>query len=114
VDGGVYIPHIDQNQPLQAECEHFIECVESGQRPQSDGYSGLRVVQALEAATASMRNQSRITAIKAPPGDDKKPQVSLNDKQRLDHFVDVVHAHLSTEHTRWTDSGSKTAGARSK
>jgi len=114
VDGGVYIPHIDQNQPLQAECEHFIECIEKGEQPQSDGYSGLRVVQALEAATTSMKNQSRITAIKAEPGDEHKTQVSMKDKQRLDHFVDVVHAQLSAEHTRWTDSGSKTAGARAK
>ncbi len=114
VDGGVYIPHIDQNQPLLAECEHFIECVARGERPQSDGYSGLRVVQALEAATASMKNQSKITAIKAEPGDEHKPQVSMKDKQRLDHFVDVVHANLSAEHTRWRDSGSKTAGARAK
>ena len=114
VDGGVYIPHIDQNQPLQAECEHFIECIEKGEQPQSDGYSGLRVVQALEAATASMKNQSKITAIKAEPGDEHKTQVSIKDKQRLDDFVDVVHAHLSTEHTRWTDSGAKTSGARAK
>jgi len=114
VDGGVYIPHIDQNQPLQAECEHFIECIEKGEQPQSDGYSGLRVVKALEAATVSMKNQSRITAIKAEPGDEHKTQVSMKDKQRLDHFVDAVHAHLSAEHTRWTDSGSKTAGARAK
>ncbi len=114
VDGGVYIPHIDQNQPLQAECEHFIECIEKGEQPQSDGYSGLRVVRALEAATASMKNQSKITLIKAEPDDNHKPRVRMKDKQSLDHFVDVVHAHLSAEHTRWTDSGSKTAGARAK
>ncbi len=114
VDGGVYIPHIDQNQPLQAECEHFIECVEKGEQPQSDGYSGLRVIRALEAATASMKNQSKITLIKAEPGDNHKPKVSMKDKQRLDDFVDVVHAHLSADPTRWRDSGSKTVGTREK
>ena len=63
VDGGIYIPNIRQNQPLQAECEHFIDCVETGARPQSDGRNGLRVVLALEAATKSMREQSVRTPI---------------------------------------------------
>ncbi len=63
VDGGVFIPNVRLNQPLQAECEHFVECVASGRRPQSDGASGLRVVLALEAATASMREGSVRTPV---------------------------------------------------
>ena len=63
VDGGVYIPSIRLNQPLSAECEHFIECVEQGKEPQSGGRSGLSVVLALEAATESMRNGSVVTPI---------------------------------------------------
>jgi predicted dehydrogenase len=66
VDGGVYLPTIPINQPLQAECEHFIECIEQGCTPCSDGYSGLRVVLALEAATASMANNSVITPVHIP------------------------------------------------
>ena len=63
VDGGVYLPNVKLNQPLQAECEHFLDCVEKDQRPQSDGRNGLAVVLALEAATRSMRDGSRVTAI---------------------------------------------------
>lgn len=63
VDGGVFIPNVRLNQPLQAECDHFIDCVDKGQRPQSDGWNGLRVVQALEAADSSMRNGSVVTPI---------------------------------------------------
>lgn len=107
VDGGVYIPHIEQNKPLQTECQHFIECIEQGCQPQSDGYSGLRVVQALEAATASIKNGSRITEISQKAVDDHKPQVYTKDKKTLDDFVDVVHAHLSAEHTQWLESPSK-------
>jgi len=57
------LPKARKNQPLQAECEHFIDCVETGARPQSDGKNGLRVVLALEAATKSMREQSVRTPI---------------------------------------------------
>jgi len=72
VDGGVFIPNVRLNQPLQAECEHFLDCVEAGTRPQSDGWNGLRVVQALEAADTSMRNGSTVTPIAAAwrPGAD--------------------------------------------
>ena len=63
VDGGIYVPSVRLNQPLQAECEHFIDCVEKDLGPHSDGRSGLRVVLALEAASESMRNGSRITAV---------------------------------------------------
>lgn len=64
VNGGVYIPHIIPNQPLQAECEHFVECIETGAKPQSDGHSGMQVVLALEAAGLSMKNQSRKVEIR--------------------------------------------------
>ncbi len=69
LDGGVFIPRIEHNQPLQAECEHFIDCIETGTDPQSDGYSGLRVVAALEAATASMNNRSQITPVEVKMGE---------------------------------------------
>jgi predicted dehydrogenase len=42
-----------------AECAHFIECGQKGVRPLTDGYDGLQVVKALEAATQSIREQSR-------------------------------------------------------
>ena len=67
VDGGIYIPSIRLNQPLQAECEHFLDCVEKGEHPRSDGRSGLRVVLALEAATDSMRDGSAVKTIEPVP-----------------------------------------------
>lgn len=63
VDGGIYIPSVRLNQPLQAECAHFLDCIEKNERPQSDGVNGLRVVLALEAATHSMQNASTLTPI---------------------------------------------------
>jgi len=57
-EGEVVIPAIRLNEPLMAECEHFIECVKTGARPLTDGLDGLNVVRVLEAATQSMRSQS--------------------------------------------------------
>jgi predicted dehydrogenase len=63
VDGGSTTPKIQLNQPLQSECEHFLDCLESGERPRSDGNSGLAVVRALKAAEKSMQNGGVLTEI---------------------------------------------------
>ena len=52
--GDVLIPKVDFVEPLKVECQHFVDCVRSGERPMTDGVSGLRVVRVLEAAQASM------------------------------------------------------------
>jgi predicted dehydrogenase len=67
-DAGIFIPNVPMNRPLQAECEHFLDCLEGKHAPRSAGESGLRVVAALEAATASMRNASAVTPIVIPGG----------------------------------------------
>ncbi len=72
VDGGVHIPPIQSNQPLKAECDHFIECIEQGIRPRSDGYVGLRVLTALEAATTSMASHGERVTIEMPAREDDK------------------------------------------
>ena len=50
------LPSIKMREPLRAECEHFIESIETGKRPRSDGYDGLRVVKVLEAAQKSLKS----------------------------------------------------------
>ena len=52
--GDVLIPKLNFVEPLKVECQHFVECVCTGQRPLTDGYHGLRVVEALEAAQRAM------------------------------------------------------------
>ncbi|HEX3909936.1 MAG TPA: Gfo/Idh/MocA family oxidoreductase [Solirubrobacteraceae bacterium] len=56
--GDVFSPRIANAEPLRLECEHFVECVRSGQTPRSDGESGLRVVRVLERLQRSLE-QSR-------------------------------------------------------
>ncbi|MFC2075739.1 Gfo/Idh/MocA family protein [candidate division KSB1 bacterium] len=50
--GDIYIPRILMKEPLTLELEHFIESVRSGDRPITDGASGLAVVRILEEAQA--------------------------------------------------------------
>ena len=60
--GDIFIPKLDMTEPLRVECTHFAECVREGKRPQTDGFNGLRVVQVLEAAQASLeRGGARVS-----------------------------------------------------
>jgi predicted dehydrogenase len=52
--GDVLIPKVEFTEPLLIECQHFVDCIRSGERPLTDGLSGLRVVSVLQAAQASI------------------------------------------------------------
>jgi predicted dehydrogenase len=52
--GEVFSPRIPNAEPLRLECEHFVQCVRSGQTPRSDGPRGLRVVRVLEQLQRSL------------------------------------------------------------
>ena len=47
---------IPQAEPLNLECEHFLYCAASGERPVTDGSEGLRVLRILNAAQRSIDN----------------------------------------------------------
>lgn len=56
--GSVIIPKIPVVEPLRIECQHFVDCVINGRRPQSRGRAGLRVIRVLEAAQRSLGSAS--------------------------------------------------------
>ncbi len=52
--GDISIPRIDMREPLRLECQHFIDCIVSGQAPLSDGRNGVQVLRVLEAGQQSL------------------------------------------------------------
>ncbi len=52
--GDINIPYIRMSEPLQLECNHFLECVQKRTQPLTDGRDGLRVVKVLNAAQQSL------------------------------------------------------------
>ena len=64
--GDIFSPRIANVEPLRIECEHFIECVRTGQRPRSDGESGLRVIRVLEELQRSLESSSGSPSARAP------------------------------------------------
>lgn len=56
-------------EPLGLECAHFLECVETGAGPLTDGGEGLEVIEALCAARESMESGHPVQMRQAPgPG----------------------------------------------
>src|SRR5205823_7477851 len=66
--GDITIPHLPSTEPLRLECEDFLGCIESGERPLSDGRQGLAVVRLLEAALASMRDGGQLYPVSKGDG----------------------------------------------
>jgi len=60
----MWAPHIEAREALQIEVEHFVECLRSGKSPVSSGVTGLRVVEILEAASRSIREQGKPISLK--------------------------------------------------
>lgn len=57
--GDMWAPQLDTTEALRLEAQHFLECIEHGRQPLTDGLAGLNIVRILEVATASMRNQGK-------------------------------------------------------
>lgn len=55
--GDMWAPKLDVAEALRLEGEHFVDCIEAGKAPETDGRLGLRVVELIEAATSSMRGR---------------------------------------------------------
>ncbi len=60
-------PDIPENEPLLAECEHFLACVTKGETPITDGREGLQVLRVLDAAQRSLDEQRTKGAVALPP-----------------------------------------------
>jgi predicted dehydrogenase len=65
--GDVTSPYIHFTEPLRIECQHFIDCINNGTTPLSDGRSGLRIVRLLEAAGVSLANHGERQFYEAAP-----------------------------------------------
>lgn len=50
----VYLP-VEKGEPLRDECQHFVDCVQTGATPRTDGREGLAVLRALNMAEAALQ-----------------------------------------------------------
>jgi predicted dehydrogenase len=61
--GDMWAPTLDGTETLQVEVGHFLDCIERGEKPMTDGEAGLRVVKILEAAQMSIKAGGKRVAV---------------------------------------------------
>ena len=61
--GDVFVPKLEEVEPLRNEANHFLECVKSRKKPMTPGEEGVRVVRILEAAQKSLGTNGSITEV---------------------------------------------------
>jgi len=95
-----------REEPLRAECQHFLECIETRRRPDTDGHEGVRVLEILEAFQESL---DRKTAVVSLPKHVPKPYFShetavidepceIGEGTRIWHFSHVMkHAKIGKD-----------------
>ncbi|RPJ11193.1 MAG: gfo/Idh/MocA family oxidoreductase [Deltaproteobacteria bacterium] len=66
--GDITIPSIKMKEPLRAEAEHFIECMETRKEPKTGGRDGLKVVNLLVAAQKSLEKKGAPVMIREKRG----------------------------------------------
>ncbi|MBV9126262.1 MAG: Gfo/Idh/MocA family oxidoreductase [Planctomycetes bacterium] len=62
-NGEVTIPYLPGPEPLAAECNHFLDCIQGKCTPINHAAMGVSVLRALEAADRSMKNGSALVEV---------------------------------------------------
>jgi len=77
---------ISETEPLQDECQHFLDCVSTGSKPITDGHEGLKVLKVLNASQTSLNHYGR------------KVSFSMNSVQALNKgFLSALASQPSSE-----------------
>jgi UDP-2-acetamido-3-amino-2,3-dideoxy-glucuronate N-acetyltransferase len=80
---------VEAGEPLQLECRHFLDCIESGARPLTDGREGVRVLRVLSRASAALGIAAAPTA-PAPGGKTPSfPGVQIHESAYVDGEVEI-------------------------
>ena len=61
--GDMWAPRLEATEALHTEALHFIDCIENGKQPETDGQAGLRLVRIVEAAERSLRARGELVEI---------------------------------------------------
>jgi predicted dehydrogenase len=62
--GDMWAPRLAVTEALRVASEHFVDCIQQGKVPETDGRLGLRVVELIEAATSSMRGRGETVYVR--------------------------------------------------
>jgi len=92
------IVEIPKQEPLAAECEHFLECIRENRRPRTDAKGAVQVLEVLDACERSLRNGGNPVELNgveadyfAHPSAAIDPGCSIGSGTRIWHFSHVMN-----------------------
>lgn len=94
---------VDTREPLQAECRHFLDCVESRSCPRTDGEEGLRVLSVLQRCQEALEKE---THRKAHAGQVTQKKYFAHESAFIDDGVEIGEG-TSVWHTSHILKGSR-------
>ncbi len=90
---------VAQDEPLRAECLHFMECIASRKTPRTDGEEGLRVLSVLNACQDSLEQEKKIVLSAQRPATEGyfahdtavvDDDVQVGEKTKIWHFTHIL------------------------
>jgi predicted dehydrogenase len=80
--GDSYIPRLNQEEPLKVQCQHFLECIEKGNKPLTSGEHGLDLVRILEASSESLKREGGPVAMEGRWGGSAAVRRAKSEKEK--------------------------------
>ncbi len=90
----------EAGEPLRAECEHFLECIRTRQRPRTDGEEGLAVLEVLEACQQALDGHRAQGTGRGAQGIEHRAQGTGHGAQGTEHSAQ------GADHAEFADSGT--------
>lgn len=90
---------VEEDEPLRAECNHFLHCMVNRQRPRTDGEEGLRVLQILNRCQEALEKRCRVCVEKQEIVSSSEffvhPTTELDEEVRIGSGTKIWHfSHL--------------------
>ena len=90
---------VEQEEPLRAECAHFLHCMATRERPRTDGKEGLRVLRVLNACQKALKDNQAVPLLDRDVSADQvfvhptaviDDGVTIGPKTRIWHFSHIL------------------------
>jgi len=95
------VVEFDSTEPLLLECLHFLQCIQNGSTPKTDGIEGLRVLEILAASEQSLKQNGAIVPIRERASGEKSKyfahpsavidsEVQIGERTKIWHFSHIL------------------------
>jgi len=83
------VVELADREPLRAECQHFLDCMDSRTAPVSDGAEGLRVLRVLNACQRALHSDGMAPGRSEAKGEKTEPAYFVHESAYADEGADI-------------------------